>query len=168
MLCNKLVIRPSKPKDHPAIAAVETQAYGRKAEARLVEQLVPAPEHTLSLVAECDGMVIGHILLTGIAAPLKAMAVAPLAVLPAYREMQVGSELVRNAIRIATQEGHEVLFVLGDNGYFERFGFSAPLADAFQVKWQGKRFMALELKPGSLVGKGGKLEYPEPFHALLS
>lgn len=167
MLCNNLIIRPSQPKDHAAIAAVEIQAYGREAEARLVEQLVPAPENTVSLVAVCDGIVIGHILLTEIAAPLRAMAVAPLAVLPAYREMQVGSELMRHAIRQAEGDGYQALFALGDNGYFERFGFSARLADAFKVKWQGKRFMALELVPGCLAGMAGKLAYPEPFHALL-
>ena len=166
MLCNKLTIRKSKKSDAKAIRSIETKAFGRKAEANLVDQLIPAPDHTISLVAICDGSAIGHILLTEISAPLKALALAPLAVLPDYREMQVGSELVRNAIAQARKSGFEAIFVLGDVLYYERFGFSGKLADPFKVKWQGKHFMALELVDGALSGKQGRLEYPEPFMAV--
>ena len=165
MLCNKLILRPSTGTDSKAIRVVETRAFGRKAEANLVDQLIPAPEHTISLVAVCDGSVIGHVLLTEIEAPVKALALAPLAVVPEYREMQVGSQLVREGIAQAHAAGFEVIFVLGDVLYYERFGFSSALADPFDVKWQGKQFMALELVEGTLAGKTGKLRYPQPFMA---
>ena len=166
MLCQKLVLRPATAADHKAIRHVETKAYGRKWEANLVDQLVPAPAQTISLVAECDGEVIGHVLLTEIQAPVKALALAPLAVLPQYREMQVGTQLVRGGIEAARSAGFEAIFVLGDVPYHERFGFSAKLADAFKVKWQGRRFMALELAENTLKGKTGKLFYPEAFSVL--
>ncbi len=53
--------------------------------------------------------------------------------------------------------------MLGDNLYYERFGFSSRLADPFEVGWQGRNFMALELVEGCLAGKSGKLAYPEAF-----
>ena len=166
MLCKKITIRPSTPGDGPAIRKVETVAFGRKAEANLVDQLIPAPDHTISLVAECDGRIIGHLLLTEIKASLRAMALAPLAVVPEFREMQVGSELVRAGISLCRESGYDVIFVLGDVLYYERFGFSSRLADPFDVKWQGRTFLALELRDNALKGKKGPLNYPEPFLVL--
>lgn len=166
MLCEKLIIRPSLPADGKSVFKVESRAYGRKAEAKLVDQLLPAPEHTISIVAECDGEIIGHVLLTEIEAPVKALALAPLAVVPEYREMHVGTALVRAGIEAAASDGYEAIFVLGDVLYYERFGFSGKLADPFQIKWQGKRFMALELAKGCLKGKKGRLVYPSAFSVL--
>jgi len=166
MLCDQLKIRHSKPKDQEVIRAIETEAFGRVAEAILVDQLVPAPEYTISLLAFCDGKAVGHILLTEIEAPVKALALAPLAVVPSFREMQVGSDLVRAGIKEARKAGYQAIFVLGDAMYYERFGFSSELADPFKVAWQGRNFMALELAPDSLVGKSGRLSYPAPFMNL--
>ncbi|MGB7287932.1 MAG: N-acetyltransferase [Salaquimonas sp.] len=166
MLCNKITIRSSVEADAKMIRKVERKAFGRKSEANLVDMLIPAPEFTISLVAECDGEIIGHVLMTEIRAPAKSLALAPLAVVSKYREMQVGSELVRSALKIAKEVGFEAVFVLGDLGYYERFGFSSQLADPFEVEWQGKQFMALELKDGALRNKKGPLNYPEPFFNL--
>ena len=166
MLCERLTIRSSQPADRKSVLNVESRAYGRKAEANLVDQLLPAPEYTISIVAECDGKIIGHILLTEIEAPLKALALAPLAVIPEYREMHVGTELVRAGIEAAASAGYEAIFVLGDVLYYERFGFSGKLADPFRIKWQGKQFMALELSVGCLKGKKGRLVYPSAFSVL--
>jgi putative acetyltransferase len=163
MLCNKLKIRASTPKDAKAIRKVETLAFGRKAEANLVDQLIPAPEFTVSLIAECDGKIIGHLLLTEISASVKALALAPLAVVSEFREMQVGSDLVRSGIRIAQENNYDAIFVLGDVFYYERFGFSSNLADPFEIDWQGREFQALELREGALKNKKGRLNYPQPF-----
>jgi putative acetyltransferase len=163
MRCKELTIRPSGPADETAIAVVQTEAFGRPYEARLALSLIHAPETTISLVAQCEGRIVGHILLSAIAAPVEAMALAPLAVLPEFREMQVGTALVRAAIERAREIGTQAIFVLGDNLYYERFGFSSTLADPFEVGWQGRNFMALELAEGCLAGKHGKLAYPEAF-----
>lgn len=163
MLFDKITIRASLPRDAKAIRKVEKQAFGRKAEANLVDQLIPAPEYTISLVAECDGKIIGHLLLSEISASVKALALAPLAVIPEYREMQVGSELVRAGIIKGREAGFEAVFVLGDVFYYERFGFSSSLADPFEIDWQGREFLALELRDGVLKGKKGRLNYPGPF-----
>ena len=166
MLCDQLTIRPTGPEDTKAIHKVESEAYGRKDEALLAEALIPAPPVTFSFLAECQGKPAGHILLTEIEAPVRALALAPLAVVPEFREMHVGTTLVRHALEAARSHGFEAVFVLGDNMYYERFGFSSSLADPFRIKWQGKRFMAIEIKPGCLAGKSGKLDYPEPFYNL--
>lgn len=166
MLCDSLVIRPSRKSDEAAIAAVQTEAFGRPAEARLALDLMAGPMATISLVAECEGRVIGHVLLSEIGAPLRAAALAPLGVLAQFREMQIGSRLVRAAIEQGAAAGFEAIFVLGDNLYYERFGFLAQSAAPFEVEWQGPHFMALELKEGALAGKSGRLVYPDAFRRV--
>jgi putative acetyltransferase len=163
MLCNEITLRPSKKNDEKAIAGLLEEVFGRKAESRLALTLIHAPNATISLVALCSGRIAGHVLLTEIEGPARFMALAPLAVHPDFREMQVGSTLVRDAITRARKAGFEAIFVLGDNFYYERFGFSSPLADPFEAGWQGQNFMALELKEGCLKGKSGRLAYPEAF-----
>lgn len=163
MRCRQLTVRPSAARDETAIAVVQTEAFGRPYEARLALSLIHAPQTTISLVAECEGRIVGHILLSAIEAPVPAMALAPLAVLPEFREMLVGTALVREGIARAAEAGYQAIFVLGDNLYYERFGFSSSLADPFEVGWQGRNFMALELVEGCLSGKHGKLAYPEAF-----
>lgn len=163
MLCNKLTIRSSKAKDAKSIHAVEKKAFGRSEEADLAETLIGSDTKTFSYVAECDDKIIGHVLLSEIKAPIKAIALAPLAVVPKYREMQIGTQLVRHAINKAKQDGYDCIFVLGDVLYYERFGFSSELASQFKSKWRSKHFMAIELRAGALKGKTGEIIYPPAF-----
>jgi putative acetyltransferase len=163
MLCRKITVRRSRKADETAIAVVQSEAFGRTTEAALALALITARLRTISLVAQCDAHVVGHIVLSEIVAPVKSLALAPLAVLPEYREMQVGTSLVREAILRARKLGYDAVFVLGDPDYYQRFGFSGALASAFDVPWKGPNFMALEIREGSLAGKAGKLTYPDAF-----
>lgn len=166
MLCEKLVLRHTSKGDRDAIRAVESAAFGRDTEAVLAERLIAGPDHTISLLAECDDRPIGHVLVTEIGAPLKACALAPIGVIGEFREMQVGSTLVRSAIDAARLARFEAMFVLGDVLFYERFGFSSRLADGFDVAWQGPHFMALELLEGALEEKSGRLDYPAAFFSV--
>jgi plasmid stabilization system protein ParE len=57
-----VAIRPEVPRDVCAIFDVNARAFGQPAEAKLVDALRAANAATLSLVAERDGRVVGHIL----------------------------------------------------------------------------------------------------------
>jgi putative acetyltransferase len=160
---DKLVVRISTEDDEPEIAAIHRLAFGRDGESELALDLIRSQIETISIVAQCDERVIGHILLTEIAASVRAVILAPLAVDSKYRELQIGSTLVRTALEIAKNAGFEAVFVLGDPLYYERFGFSSQKADPFVVAWQGPHFMAVELRENALAGKGGKLQVPQAF-----
>jgi len=163
VLDDRLRLRGSRKADRPAIAILHRHAFGRDGEAKLALALMADRKPTISLVGECDRKIVGHVLLSEIGAPVKALALAPLAVAASHREMQIGSRLVAEAIGCARKAGYEAIFVLGDNSYYERFGFASPAADPFDIDWQGPHFMVLELKPGVLKGKKGRLEYPAVF-----
>ena len=166
MFCEKLVVRNSKTVDMDDIAALHRDGYGRENEADIALKMLDSDTPTLSLVADSGKLVIGHILLTEIRAPVKAMMLTPLAVSGNYRELQVGSTLVRHALKSAAKRRIEAIFVPGDPLFYERFGFSSASADPFSVKWQGPRFLAVELKDKALSSKKGKIEVPEAFSRL--
>lgn len=166
MVIGRTTFRESTQGDRAGIMAVEELAYGRKAEAALADELIAAPVDTISLVAELDGAVVGHVLLTRILGPEAALALAPLAVHPAWRDCQIGTELTRRALATARERGWKSVFVLGQPDYYGRFGFKSHLADGADIEWQGRRFLALELEPGALAGWSGKLTYPEAFGQL--
>jgi len=64
------------------------------------------------------------------------------------------------------EQNFQAIFVLGDTNYYERFGFSCSLADDFKCPWQGRNFMAKELKADALKGQSGTLTYPNAFSEL--
>ena len=156
MYCDRLVIRRTARRDLDTIASVIIQAFGREQEARIAGDLITGRQWTLSLLAERDGLAVGHILLSEIDGPIRVATLAPLAVIPQARELQVGSNLVRNAIKMARKAGFKAVFVLGNPTYFERFGFKASDAPGFQAPWHDPNLMALPLTENVLPVKAAK------------
>lgn len=165
-IATKVIYRQSTPSDLKAIGELESLS-GISTKAGLAETLLSAPAETLSFVAELEGKAIGHILLTAITGPDRALALAPLAILPPWRDMQIGTELVRHALYQARQQGWKSVFVSGQPDYYCRFGFRSHTADCASVDWQGPRFLALELERGALENWSGPLGYPDAFSDLF-
>ena len=166
MIIQQTVFRIAKESELDTVVALQTSAFRQKDEGKLVQQLVSSKTTTLSILAEFRREIIGHVLLSQIKAPIKAAVLAPLAVLAPYREMQIGSELVRHAIKLAREQGYQAIFVLGDTNYYERFGFSGQLTNNFDCQWQGRNFMVKELSENALKGQSGTLTYPKAFSEL--
>ena len=113
-------LRPETPQDHDGIARLLTHAFDGDDEARLVAALRAAGDLSLSLVAESDGTIIGHVALSPLAADGPAFALAPLAVHPALRGRGVGTALIGAALH--GLQDHSIV-VQGDPAYYSRFGF---------------------------------------------
>jgi len=155
---------------------VNRLAFGRIEEARLVARLRndPAFLSGLSLVAETeDGTVVGHLLLTpagidGAQADARALALAPMAVLPAFQGQGVGSALVRRAFDAARAHGFDAIIVLGHPGFYPRFGFRPAslwrVSCPFEVP--DEAFMAVELTEGALANAAGTVIYLAAFAEL--
>lgn len=155
-------------QDWEGIREAHRQAFGREDEARLVDALRDGGHVRLSLVAEEGGRVIGHVLFSDLPietpqGTVSALALAPLAVLPARQRQGVGSLLVREGLRACAGRGHRIVVVLGHPGYYPRFGFSAELARPLKAPFSGEHWMAAELVPGALAGVAGQVRYPPPF-----
>lgn len=158
-------IRTETPADHAAIRAVVAAAFARPDEADLVDQLRRDGDAAVSLVAEADNEIIGHVLLSPMTAPFAALGLAPLSVLPAHQRHGVGSELMHAAIDAARATGAAAIFLLGNPAYYRRFGFSAEAAKPFASPYAGPHFMALPLV-NPLPATHGAVGYAAAFGAL--
>jgi predicted N-acetyltransferase YhbS len=120
-------IRPEEERDAATVAQVVERAFGQPDEARLVAALHLSGHTELSLVAERDGVVVGHILFSRIDLVGEhggqALALAPMAVEPSLQGQGIGSALVRAGLGAARERGDPLVVVLGHAGYYPRFGF---------------------------------------------
>jgi putative acetyltransferase len=165
------IIRPETTADHAAIRKVNRLAFGGEGEARLVDALRGGGYARISLVAEVEGQVVGHILFSTltIATPqgeIEALSLAPMAVAPSCQRKGIGSSLVREGLRACREAGHGIVIVLGHPQFYPRFGFSAKLAEPLRSPYSGPAFMAVELVPDALRHIEGEVRYPPPFDHL--
>ena len=166
MILDRTVFRPSAPDDRIALRAVHKRAFGRETEAELAEALLDSGTRTLDMVAKVDAMLVGHVVMSQLSGPERALGLGPVAVAPEWQDFGIGTELVRRALEMARKDGWSSSFVLGDAGYYGRFGFKRSLAEPVTCAYQGPHLQALELKPGGLAGYCGTVSYPPEFHAV--
>jgi len=129
----------------------------------------PGFDPELPLVAEADGAVIGHVLLSPVTVGGEpALVLAPLAVVPEWQRQGVGGALTRRVLDVARKGGHRLVVVLGHPTYYPRFGF-APSANQgiTQPFPAGSASMALFLDEGARRMLRGTIAYPPTFAAVL-
>lgn len=149
---------------------VVQQAFGRAAEANLVDALRRNGKAKISLVAEDNGRVIGHILFSEVTleGQLTGIGLAPMAVSPERQNEGIGSRLVEEGLKQCRQTVYPFAVVLGHPEFYPRFGF-VP-ASRFGVKSEydvrDEVFMALELEKGSLAGFAGIVRYQPEFNEV--
>jgi putative acetyltransferase len=80
--------------------------------------------------------------------PTSAVALAPIAVAPAYRDQGVAEALVQAGIDRLEQEGVVLCFALGEPAFYARFGFDADFARNFVSPYAGDYLLALPLQGG--------------------
>lgn len=158
-------IREESPRDWKAVYQVVSSSFGQLAEAELVNALRDAGDSVVSLVADEDGQIVGHVLLSRMEAPFPALALAPVSVIPARQRSGIGSALVKTAVNSARSKGWAAIFVLGDPNYYERFGFDREAAARFTSPYAGRHFMVLSLLQ-SLPSTTGELRHASAFAAL--
>jgi len=132
---------------------------------RYSESFIPQ----LSIVAESDNKIIGHILFTRVDIEgnksRESLALAPLSVLPIAQRQGIGTNLVKYGLEKAKELGFESVIVLGHPEYYKKFGFlNASKWDVkcpFEVP--DEAFMAIELKENSLNDAAGVVRYANVF-----
>lgn len=119
----------------------------------------------LSLVAICDGNIVGHILFTKATVDAKTVLVlAPLSVLPTYQRQGIGLALLTEGHRVAQELGYEYSIVLGHPQYYPKAGYRP--ASLYGIKAPFKvpddSFMAIKLKQTAEF-LNGTVEYDPAF-----
>jgi putative acetyltransferase len=166
-----MVIREEQIKDIEQIWQVNTAAFVTDAEATLVNLLRDSGCTFISMVAETDNKIVGHILftpvsLTGDKNRLKLMGLAPMAVLPEYQNQGIGSQLVETGLQHCRDSGYDAVVVLGHPNYYPRFGFVPSVNYGIKSEYEvaDDVFMIIELVPGSLKNHTGIIRYHDAFN----
>ncbi len=161
-----ITVRTETLEDLDKIHSLTCIAFGQRGEADLVDMLRGEGDLVVSLVAEENGKIVGHVALSKMVEPSGALALAPVSVDPIKQRAGIGSRLIQAAHAIAEQDGWHTVFVLGDPNYYQRFGFRHEIAASFNTPYPKEFTMALELKPNSLDDLPGQLVYPAAFSKL--
>jgi putative acetyltransferase len=115
-----------RPISEVTKSAFESLAISNHTEQFIVDALRAANALTVSLVAEVDGRVVGHIAFSP--ASISGYAdgwygVGPLSVLPEFQAQGIGKSLMYRGLSSLTAMGAKGCVLVGDPGYYERFGF---------------------------------------------
>jgi putative acetyltransferase len=167
-------IRPEEERDWPAVRALNTVAFGSAAEADLVEALRDRARPLVSLVAEEDASIVGHIMFSPVALPgfsgPPLMGLAPMAVVPGRQRTGIGGTLVREGLACCRRLGGAAVVVLGHPEYYPRFGFVPASRFGIGCEYEAppEAFMVLELIPGTLASASGTVRYHDAFAAVAS
>ena len=167
----KVYIRPEIKEDIVKIWQINASAFDTEAEANLVDNLRESGVRLISLVAEANKKVVGHILfspimLSGKGTDVKITGLAPMAVMPDHQKQGIGTALVRKGLRRCKSKGYHAAVVLGHPDYYPRFGFMP--CSRFGIKSEydvpHEVFMVKELVAGILTGYSGVVKYHPLFN----
>ena len=135
-MVNDLVLRAETLDDYDAIRDVVTAAFKSPVEALLVDNIRATPEYVpaWALVAEVDGTIVGHVMMSyaallslddapAVDGPGRIAMLSPLAVAPESERRGIGSALVRAACGLADTAGEPAVMLEGSPVYYGRFGF---------------------------------------------
>jgi len=163
-------IREEKEGDQQGVRRVNEAAFGQSTEADLVDALRCAEAVTVSLVAEADGEIVGHILfspvsLSGTGGEPKIAGLAPMAVLPEHQRRGIGSLLVKHGLEYCRKAGVQAVVVLGHPEYYPRFGFRPASTWGLRCEFDAPEdvFLGIELTPHALSDLFGVVKYHPAF-----
>ena len=126
-------VRPELPRDAAAIETVTIAAFGSAGHSSGTEQCIvralrDSGQLAVSLVAEQNGAIVGHVA----ASPVTMSSglagwygLGPVSVLPGQQGKRIGTMLITRALAELRTAGAAGCVVLGEHRYYARFGFKA-------------------------------------------
>ena len=167
-----MLIRAEQKNDQDAVHSVNAAAFETPSEADLVDALREQAQPVVSLIAEDDGVVVGHIMFSPVALTgspeFKVMGLAPMAVIPQHQRQGIGSALVQAGLERCRELGFRAVVVLGHPDFYPRFGFLPSSRFGINCEYDVPEevFMVIELQPDALHAKSGTAKYHAAFSEL--
>ncbi len=173
-----IIIRQEKNSDYQKVFDLTKQAFAsleisNHDEQYLVERLRKSsafiPE--LSLVAEFNGKVVGHIMLTKIKIAnekqrFDSLVLAPVSVLLEFQNKGIGGKLIEEAHLKAKELGYKSIVLIGHENYYPKFGYELTSKYGIKLSFDApeKNCMVIELVKDGLKGVNGVTEFPKEFY----
>ena len=164
-----VLVREATPSDLDRLLLTEREAFGGPAEAEIVRAVQDA-EGSFGLVAEDDGMVVGHVQLSRAwIGSDPVLSLGPISVLPARQGRGIGSSLVVAALAEARKHGEIAVILLGSPAFYPRFGFLTGASFGLRNPFTGTRedgFVVAEedFMVAPLADEAGSLAGPVRWH----
>ena len=170
-----ITVRMERPEDVSSVRNVNQEAFEEPTEANLVDELRQGCSEALSLVAEDDGCVIGHILFTPVVVSngdkvIQGMGLAPMAVVPERQREGLGTRLVEYGIKTLQDRSCPFVIVLGHPEYYPRFGFVPASRHNLNCQWEevpDEAFMVLVMDENVVRGVSGVVRYRDEFDQAI-
>jgi putative acetyltransferase len=170
-------IRPERPEDFPAIAAVVIDAFNPKhgSEVAALVERIRGSEHyvpELALLAEDESGVVGHVMLSWTALEGgtrdRILMLSPMSVRTDRQRRGVGTDLIENVLERAEARGEPAVMLEGVPAYYPRFGFERASALGFQPPREGIPDEAFMVKRLSAYDPAlaGRIVYPSTFDGV--
>ena len=108
------------------IAAFKTLAISNHTEQFIIKALRSAEALTVSLVAEIDGQIVGHIAFSPVTVSDGAIGwcgLGPIAVSPEHQKQGIGKSLINKGLSLLKELDGQGCALVGDPTYYKRFGF---------------------------------------------
>ncbi|MFX1521000.1 MAG: GNAT family N-acetyltransferase [Promethearchaeota archaeon] len=164
-------IRQEVKEDYKRVYEINKMAFGQENESKLIEKIRRGPNFVpeLSLVAEKDNEIVGHILFSKMKivgeSEYETLMLAPLAVIPKLQKQGIGGKLIKKGIEKAIELGFDSIIVVGHKDYYPKFGFQKASKWGVQCPFEVPEgaFMAIELTEKALENKAGVVQFPEEF-----
>lgn len=159
------MIRALLPSDYFQVAALMGRSYKRSYEAWLVQALREAGDIAAELVWEDGGEVLGHVSLTRHRHPPTWFILSSIAVSPERHGQGIGSDLVRAILDQARSVNAGAVTVLGNAGYYQRFGFARSSGEALETPFSTENTLLYPIRPETAGGMT-ELIYPPAYSRL--
>ena len=173
----EIKIRQEQENDFQAVREVVELAFrdvedSDQSEPYLVERLRKTDAYIpeLSLVAELNGEIIGHLMMSKVEIVSEdqsviSLGLAPVSVVPKYQRIGVGSALIREAHKRAGELGYKSAVLLGHKDYYPRFGYKRAIDFGIEFPFDvpSEYCMVVELAPEGLKNVDGMIKYAKPF-----
>lgn len=168
-------IREENKNDLVKIKEINNKAFDQPQEGNVIDKIRESDSEILSLVAEIDGNLVGHIFYSEAEIEcnnkkLKGMGLAPMAVLPKYQKQGIGKKLINESLKMLKKKPVPYIIVLGHEDYYPKFGFEKASKYGIKCQWDGvpdEAFMIMILEIEKMTNIHGIAKYRDEWDEAM-
>lgn len=170
-----ITIREENKNDLVTIKKINDKAFGQPQEGNVIDKIRESDSLVLSLVAEIDNNIVGHIFYSTAEIEcnnerIAGMGLAPMAVLPEYQKQGIGKRLINESLNILKKKPVPFIIVLGHEDYYPKFGFEIASKYGIKCQWDGvpdEAFMIMILDKEKMSNIHGVAKYRDEWNEAM-